>query len=677
MRLPLYPLLRSECPLDLVREAVWRARKGWQKKQALGKLKQGTCPVLFRPIGYFRASGQLCSETARRTFIGSADLLLEGRFPVLGCGAVNLGMLPDWNCDFVSGRRWPEMDASLIQIVAHDGSDVKVPWELSRLQFLPVLAKAHRLTNERSYRDRAISLVSHWIDHNPVGVGVNWTIAMEVALRAISICLLLDLLWPIREDEQAWLEKVTRSLWQHLLYIEGHLEFSYLSRSNHYLSNIVGLLCLTTFLDGIGMKVRRQHYQSLDEKEILHQTYDDGADYEASTGYHVLVAQMFTCALLLIKQAGANADAAFVERLRKMYGFAAALVDPMGRIPHIGDCDDGRVELLLDDLDQMLEVSSSRRHSLAISNFLGIGSALFGDFDAFAFDDSLWYGLTRPPRPLLRERSPKDPSLSNRAHDSVAVFPESGVAIGRHNNLEVLFFAIPNGAGGKGSHTHNDKLSVVLRVNGEELFGDSGTGAYSRDWKTRNYFRSTGAHNTVLVDGIEQNRISWQPQRLFHIGNEARVSPIESELTSSGISLAASHSGYGERKVTHSRRLRLCEGRIFIEDMLLGAGEHEFELNLHIASSWTVAVRQAEGQTVSCHFEGPSSVSMVVSAPVHLALTADTAPMSRSYGSVFLGLCTSVRGRSELPVTIITELAEREVDAESLLSAETGQTISR
>jgi hypothetical protein len=55
----------------------------------------------------------------------------------------------------------------------------------------------------------------------------------------------------------------------------------------------------------------------------------------------------------------------------------------------------------------------------------------------------------------------------------------------------------------------------------------------------------------------------------------------------------------------------------------------------------------------------------------------DTAPMSRSYGSVFLGLCTSVRGRSELPVTIITELAEREVDAESLLSAETGQTISR
>ena len=39
---------------------------------------------------------------------------------------------------------------------------------------------------------------------------------------------------------------------------------------------------------------------------------------------------------------------------------------------------------------------------------------------------------------------------------------------------------MPNGCRGKGSHTHNDKLSFILRVNGEELFGDSGTGVYTR-----------------------------------------------------------------------------------------------------------------------------------------------------------------------------------------------------
>ena len=197
-------------------------------------------------------------------------------------------------------------------------------------------------------------LLSNWIERNPVGVGVNWMIAMEAALRAISICLFLELAGP-GSDDAKWIGDVTLSLWHHLLFIEAHNEFSHLARSNHYLSNVVGLFCLSSFLHGPGMEQRRRYYRGLVEQEILSQVREDGGDFEASTGYHVLVQQMFTCAWLLMRSQEAQPSAEFSGRLERMYGFLAGLADQRGRVPHLGDCDDGRVELLSDDLEQMRE----------------------------------------------------------------------------------------------------------------------------------------------------------------------------------------------------------------------------------------------------------------------------------------------------------------------------------
>jgi Heparinase II/III N-terminus len=109
-----------------------------------------------------------------------------------------------------------------------------------RLQFLPILGKAYVVTGNERYRENAKRLLSDWMTKNPVGIGVNWSIAMEAALRAMSICFLLNLVSPLRPEEQSWLHTVTRCLWHHLLYIEAHIEFSHLISSNHYLSNVAG-----------------------------------------------------------------------------------------------------------------------------------------------------------------------------------------------------------------------------------------------------------------------------------------------------------------------------------------------------------------------------------------------------------------------------------------------------
>ena len=199
------------------------------------------------------------SLTLREAILAYADAILRGEYPLMGYGSPHLGTNPDWQCDWVSGKSWPLEDSRKIRIVRHDGSDVKAPWELSRLQWSPVVAKAYVLTGERRYREALRSLLTDWIVRNPVGKGVNWTVAMEAALRGISLCLTMDLLWPFTDEEKPWLDQMTASLWQHLRFIEAHSEFSFLLRSNHYLSNIVGLTTLSAYLRP-GMRRRLRKY---------------------------------------------------------------------------------------------------------------------------------------------------------------------------------------------------------------------------------------------------------------------------------------------------------------------------------------------------------------------------------------------------------------------------------
>jgi hypothetical protein len=370
-------ILKQESAFLVAREALWRAQREWNRRRIVGRLRRPG-RAKFRNVPYYRPELQSLSDQSRALIIAFADEIRAGRYPFLSYGTVELGTLPNWNLDFVSGREWPRVQFQRCEYVRQDGSDVKVPWELSRLQFLPVLAKAWVLTRKEAYRDTTKNILSDWIARNPVGIGVNWTVAMEAALRGISICLALNLLCPFSAVEQAWLAGVARSLVQHLLYIEANIEFSHLLTSNHYLSDLVGLYCLSLFLDGQGMAARRREYRQRIEREMRRQVYEDGGDYEASIGYQVLVTQLFTTALLLMRAEPFTPGPGFVERLAMMFRLLNTIATPSGELPQVGDCDDSRSELLVDDLQQMILYPMAERNSLRVPHLLGLGRKLFG-----------------------------------------------------------------------------------------------------------------------------------------------------------------------------------------------------------------------------------------------------------------------------------------------------------
>ncbi len=547
-----------------------------------------------------------------------ADAVVGGEYPLIGYGSPQLGLSPDWQRDWVSGKSWPLENSAKLEIVRHDGSDVKAPWELSRLQWSPVVARAFALTGEQKYRDALKSLLTNWIVCNPVGKGVNWTIAMEVALRAISLCLTIDLLWPFTDEEKPWLDLLTKSLSQHFCFIRIHNEFSFLVRSNHYLSNLVGLTTLSAYLQGRGMGRRLRKYAHAVQREILLQTYPDGGDCEASTGYHVLVAQLGLHSMLVQRLSKCSIGANFTDRLRSMFAWIACLADDDGTLPLLGDCDNGRVELLGDDLTQAM-LPAGQACSLRVGSLRGPASS-----------------------EEKRERPP------------VSIMPDSGIAVLRAGQASVVFCAMPNGLRGRGSHTHCDKLSVVFRLGGDEVFSDSGSRGYTRWAEQRNFDRSTRAHNTLMVDGADQNTIPSDPGWLFRCGNEALVSAIE---RAEGESAArASHTGYARLGVGHQRTVRLTENAFLVLDEISGAEKHVLELRYILGPAWRVSSEAPAVGRVGCVIEGPRRLLLACEAESPLTLSILPTQISRAYGEEMPASCIHIKTTMCLPAKLQTRV---------------------
>src|SRR6185295_5097075 len=89
---------------------------------------------------------------------------------------------------------------------------------------------------------------------------------------------------------------------QHGAHIERNLEFSHLGTSNHYLSNVVGLLWLGLMLPELRAAERWLEFGSRELlSEIQKQILPDGAHFECSTGYHRYVLELLLYSLLLVR----------------------------------------------------------------------------------------------------------------------------------------------------------------------------------------------------------------------------------------------------------------------------------------------------------------------------------------------------------------------------------------
>ncbi|GAG92557.1 unnamed protein product, partial [marine sediment metagenome] len=209
----------------------------------------------------------------------------------------------DWHIDFKSGYRWDKKTWYKRIKYGHTlGVDIKVPWELSRFQYLIALGQAYVITRDEKYSLEYIYQITDWIENNPPWFGVNWVCTMDVAIRAANLVLSLSFFKNSKLITDKLLFYFTKNIYIHGKHIINNLEYGPIT-SNHYLSDISGLLFISELFSefDMGRKWKKFAIKEL-KKEMAKQVYDDGVDFEASTCYHRLVLELFFyCTLFAIK----------------------------------------------------------------------------------------------------------------------------------------------------------------------------------------------------------------------------------------------------------------------------------------------------------------------------------------------------------------------------------------
>ena len=537
---------------------------------------------------------------APRTFdpiLGAARSVVEGTFDLLGSGPVNLGPDPDWHADFKSGRRWGLGYSLAMAPVPDQGHDVKVPWELSRLQHLVVLGLASTLSGDPSYRERGVLHIASFIAKNPVYRGVNWSCTMDVAIRAAQILVAEGYLLEAG-DERFWGEAI-KSLLLHGRFIGQNLEDGPI-RGNHYVADLAGL-----FLCGLGLPEFREAQgwrefavESLCS-EMHRQVTPDGLDYEASLSYHAFVTEMFLFPALLASEKGRPFPRPYLDRLERMLEAVAILMRPDGTLPQIGDNDDGR----------FLIVSQYHRSRRDWKPLLALGAYMFRRPEWLAQAGDAWVeGAWLLGDRFLdwRAAAQSSPSIGGfRCH----AFSEAGVYQLATGDMQMVVDAGPVGQGNNGGHAHNDTLAFDLYAFGREVLPDRGTGIYTPDVSLRNRFRSTLSHNTVQIDGEEINPIPAEPFSL-RPADAPRV--IGWRVGERYACLVAEHKGYQRLSsgAVHRRSVLLdrSKGTFHIQDRIEGGGRHHYLASFHLAPGWSVSLADA-GWTARSP-DGVSSLSL-------------------------------------------------------------------
>jgi hypothetical protein len=564
--------------------------------------------VLDRPFAFVRTPNELerLEERwpgERERVLVAAKRALAREIELLGTDPVSLGDPADWHRDWKTGRTWPLRYGRRLQVAELDRpSDAKVPWEISRVQWLLPAGQAYCLTGDETFAAGARDVLVDWLRGNPFALGVNWAIAMEPALRVFSWSWLLHACG--RSD--AWSAPNVRGWLLRGLYLHGDFVARHLERSeingNHYTADAAGLV-----VAGLVLGVRRWSDVgwTILVDELPRQVHADGVDFEASAAYHRLVGELFALPALLRQAHGLAVPDAYVERLRAMSRFTEAYTGPDGLAPLWGDADDGRALPLGGQ-----EVNDHR--SLPV-----LAASLAGE-TAPGNAEAAW--LVGPD--AVAEAQTSVPSTA---------FPDGGVFILRGGDDHVFVDCGWVGLGGRGGHGHNDCLSFEATLAGVRLVRDSGSYVYtaSADW--RNRFRSTVFHSTPRLDGEEQNRID--PALLWELVEDARPEVRAWSTSEESDRFEGAHTGYLRlaEPVTPVRTIELdrTAHSLVVLDDFEGTGEHLIEIPIQLAPNVTANESATGLLTLSA---GQSRFRLTWAEPGDWTLVVGSGWVSPSYG---------------------------------------------
>lgn len=434
-------------------------------------------------------------------------------------------------------------------------------WQLNRMYFWSDLAAAYRATGDARFARAFVRQAEDWLDQTggvPAekgynGVGSPWR-TIEEGLRLM--CFWPDA-WRAFKDAPEFPEPLRRRFVASMRAQAQHL-MRHKTSQNWLLMEMNGVHAFATLFPDFpeSTAFRRESARILGE-ELRAQLLPDGFQYELSPDYHSV---LIGCACPLYRRAKASGHLDelpddYADLLRKAVESQLALMTPAFVQPRFNDCYTMRTENFVKSIEGILPLR----------------------------DDFRW-ALTHG-----REGRPPAGATASR------FLPWSGFAAMRSGwTPDASYLCFDVGPLGR-AHYHQDKLSFTFWKGDEELVFDDGGGQYDVS-DLRRYALSGHGHNTLLVDGLAQNR--REPRQVS--------APIDAGWESTPVrdrAFGVYDQGFGpkgERLATHRREIVFDKVRDAFEiaDEVRSAdgAEHVYEILFHVDTT-NVAV-SADGRVL-------------------------------------------------------------------------------
>ncbi|MET0154333.1 MAG: heparinase II/III family protein [Candidatus Binatia bacterium] len=526
----------------------------------------------------------------------------------------------DWHRDLKSGYRWPERAWYRdIRVDELPGADLKVPLELARMHHLALLACAYALAcdgapglapadvYQREFRNEILDFAAT----NPPRFGVNWWCTMDVAIRVANWLVAYDFFRSYgaafdRDFDQTLLASVH----DHARHIAENLEWDPTLRNNHYLADVVGLLFAAAHLPA---SQRANDWLSFAVEQLLAEVAlqfgEDGSNFEGSTCYHRLSAEMvvYASALVLALPPGRSPSGrafefprGYAQRLERMAEFTIDCSKQGGRIAQIGDNDSGRFlkvrpayirEPAEGDAFRWREDHLDHRHLVAAVGGL-VPRADFARLGAGSWEGKVIARVLRgAPLGVASASSVRSAAASRRVGTQadwtravraseaatgskrrttclestggslregleILGYPNFGLWLFRSRRLFLAVRCGRLGQNGRGGHSHNDQLAVEIAIDGVDRVADPGSYLYTPLPARRNEYRSVKAHFAPCVEGREPSRLDVG---LFRLGGD----PRGRVLYFGDEGFVGQHEGFGA--LVH-RRVAIGEGAVMVVD---------------------------------------------------------------------------------------------------------------
>jgi hypothetical protein len=433
--------------------------------------------VLLSPVLGRLAHAPHISEEVR----AEAEGLLKNEWSFFGKKVV-FSDPPNWRANLLTGEEWPDLPVKNIDYRRTDvAGGAKFVWEPGKLSFVSSLAGAYRVTADKRYARKAVSFIVDFVKHNHIDRGIHQTSGIEMAMRNLSWTFSFSLMQPFFSENLDVAEELRGALGlmaQQSAHCWDNLSLGS-SGNNHLLAELAGVVTFNAIFGSRQIAV--EALRKL-QAEVLVQISPDGTSVEQAFGYVPYIWEQLLLPFLAADAAGLNVDAKVRERMAQSLEFGRVARLAAGKLPAIGDEDDGRILFPAD--------GPTRLHL--------IGNALAGYLGSAALTETAQeYALTFSQEPL-REKSVEAGNYE---------YPTGGYTIWRFGDTVATFDHGPLGWRLIAAHAHADGLSITLTKGMDSIILDSGTFAYHELSEDRDRFRSTPYHSTVNFGGRSQSEM--------------------------------------------------------------------------------------------------------------------------------------------------------------------------